>query len=179
MLSPDDYFTAGSLTQFVSIDLVVQHQGKTLMGLRQNKPAKDTWFVPGGKTYKGQTLLQNFATITEKEFNHRLEWREPLIASPTPVPYSCHFLGVFEHQYDDNFRDNSYGTHYVVITMLVDIKDADLAARLAQGAQDVDQHRLSLWMSRERILSDPLVHKYNKYYFSPGAPNCLFRTRVL
>ena len=41
----------------VSIDLIVKNrEGKILLGLRINKPAQNTWFVPGGRIRKDETL---------------------------------------------------------------------------------------------------------------------------
>ena len=62
MLSPDDFLLAGKLTQFVSIDLLVKHDDKYLLGLRTNNPAINTYFVPGSKTHKNSSLTTNFST---------------------------------------------------------------------------------------------------------------------
>ena len=44
-------------TPLVSIDLVVENEkGEILFGLRKNRPAKDYWFVPGGRILKNETL---------------------------------------------------------------------------------------------------------------------------
>ena len=41
-------------TPLISIDLVVKnHENKILLGKRINKPAYNSWFVPGGRIYKG------------------------------------------------------------------------------------------------------------------------------
>ncbi|MEL0027843.1 MAG: NUDIX domain-containing protein, partial [Perlucidibaca sp.] len=41
----------------VSIDLVVvDSRERLLLGLRRNAPARDSWFVPGGRIRKGELL---------------------------------------------------------------------------------------------------------------------------
>jgi colanic acid biosynthesis protein WcaH len=40
------------------VDLLVMYEGKLLLMLRNNPPAKDLWFTPGGRVHKGETLEQ-------------------------------------------------------------------------------------------------------------------------
>ena len=44
-------------TPLISIDLVVKnHENKILLGKRINKPAYNSWFVPGGRIYKDEKI---------------------------------------------------------------------------------------------------------------------------
>ena len=49
MLSKEDYLRVVRDAPLVSVDLIVRDaQGLVLIGLRQNRPAQGSWFVPGG-----------------------------------------------------------------------------------------------------------------------------------
>lgn len=104
-LDDDRFLEVIRTTPLVAIDLIVRdHEGKVLMGLRRNEPAKGTWFVPGGRILNGETLDAAFERITECELGVRTRRDE------APL------LEVFDAIYDTNYRDvESLGTHYVVI----------------------------------------------------------------
>jgi colanic acid biosynthesis protein WcaH len=56
-----------------SNDLLVKNEaGRFLLGLRTSAPAKGCWFVPGGRSYKGETLPAAF------EWNSRNAPGEPV-----------------------------------------------------------------------------------------------------
>lgn len=40
----------------MTVDLLVIHEGRLLLMRRNNEPAKDLWFVPGGRVRLGETL---------------------------------------------------------------------------------------------------------------------------
>ena len=50
-LSREEFLKVVENTPLVSIDLIVQDpQGRILVGYRKNRPAQNTWFVPGGSS---------------------------------------------------------------------------------------------------------------------------------
>lgn len=165
MLSTENFKLAGSLTQFVSIDLLIEHQGRYLLGLRSNNPAKGTYFVPGSKTFKDMTIQENFERITDFELGTKINHDR------------SEFIGVFDHMYDHNFQDSSYGTHYVVIAVLIRCNNSDEANALANFSNS--QHKETVWMTKEEILASPQVHQFTKNYFINEVTNCFFRQRVL
>jgi colanic acid biosynthesis protein WcaH len=68
MLSRDDFLAVVTLTPLVSIDLVVvDEEGYILVGKRTNEPAYGTWFVPGGRVNKDETLDAAFERIATDE----------------------------------------------------------------------------------------------------------------
>jgi colanic acid biosynthesis protein WcaH len=69
--------------------------GKILLGLRNNEPAKDYWFVPEGRIYKDETMTKAFRRITREELGQELEMREG------------HFLAVYEHQQDPAYSSRA------------------------------------------------------------------------
>ena len=134
-------------TPLVSIDLVVRHPtGKVLLGLRNNRPAKGFWFVPGGRIHKSETLDSAFLRLTKVELG-------------TPVERSeCGLLGVFEHMYDDSVFGENPKTHYVVLAYclpMFEIKNERLP---------LTQHSHFKWWSIEKVAKSNQVHLYTKKY---------------
>jgi len=131
----------------VSIDLIVRDDdGRVLLGLRRNAPARGYWFIPGGCIRKNETLDVAFGRIALDELG------------VTAQRADAHLLGVFDHLYDENAGDlPGFGTHYVV-----------LAHALPQGiavTPPPEQHSEYRWLSVEALLADPQVHEYSKAYF--------------
>jgi colanic acid biosynthesis protein WcaH len=135
----------------VSIDLIVRNpEGEILLGWRKNEPAKNTFFVPGGRILKNETISSAFGRITESE----LGYCEDISNS--------HFVGVFEHIYATNFSEQQgVGTHYVVLAY-------ELPLRMSSSSLPPTQHDRYEWMSPEALLQKPEVHPLVKNYFAPG-----------
>jgi colanic acid biosynthesis protein WcaH len=135
----------------VSIDLVVRNRrGEVLVGLRRNRPALGSWFVPGGRIVKAERIADAFKRIVRAELGivHRIE--------------DAAFLGVFEHIYADNFSgDPAFGTHYVVLGYALLTDPASLAL-------PSDQHDDYRWLPEPILVGDPNVHEYTKAYFRPA-----------
>ena len=146
-LDPADLVELVRLGPLVSIDLVVRDgEGRILVGLRNNEPAKDAWFVPGGRVGKGESLDKAFRRIVKQELGIVLRREE------------SRFLGVFEHFYETNFLQHpDLGTHYVVLAHLVEVVDA---AALKMD----DQHRQVRWLTPKELTADPHVHRNTKVY---------------
>src|SRR6266404_5126884 len=89
-LSPEDFETVIRLTPLVSIDLVVRHKERFLLGRRNNQPAKGDLFVLGGRVWKGETIEDAFRFTTETELG--LDKKES----------DAVFLGAFTHRYPTN-----------------------------------------------------------------------------
>ena len=65
-LDKDTFSTVIENAPLISIDLVVKNsEDKILLGQRVNKPAKNSWFVPGGRIYKDESIEQAFQRITK------------------------------------------------------------------------------------------------------------------
>ena len=131
----------------VSIDLIVRNnQGEVLLGLRKNGPAKNTWFVPGGRILKDEKITAAFQRITAAELGTALDLEK------------TRFLGVYEHFHKDNFADEpGFGTHYVVLAH--ELRD------FAPSALPSAQHSEYRWVRQTELLSDPSVHRYSRDYF--------------
>jgi colanic acid biosynthesis protein WcaH len=139
------------LTPLVSIDLVVRNAaGAMLVGWRRNRPARDAWFVPGGRIGKDERIAAAYARLTGDELGRVLPFE------------AARFIGVFEHFYPDNFAgEEGYGTHYVVLAY-----EAAVAADLPLPDA---QHARYRWMNDAELLAEPAVHPNTKAYARPSA----------
>jgi colanic acid biosynthesis protein WcaH len=132
----------------VSIDLVIEDQsGAVLLGRRTNPPAQGSWFVPGGRILKGETLDQAFYRICVDELGAAFARSE---ADP---------IGVFEHFYDVDFTGAPSSTHYVVLAHR-------LKTRRAALRPPSQQHNRYLWLQPSEAVTRADVHPYTQAYFS-------------
>lgn len=89
----------------VSIDLVVRNQaGQVLPGLRNNRPARGYWFVPGGRIRKDERVVDALDRLVFGELG--VETKQD----------QARFLGVYQHFYDDNFSGTDFSTHLVRVS---------------------------------------------------------------
>ena len=132
-------------TPLISIDLIVENsEGKVLLGKRINEPAKDFWFVPGGRIFKDETLDAAFERTAKEEIGLDIKREDAA------------FINVYEHFYDNNVFDNEFSTHYVVLAHKI-VTDKNLVVN--------DQHEKYEWFDKEILLDRDDVHKYTKNYF--------------
>lgn len=148
MLKRDELAQVVKLAPLVSIDLIIEdNQGRVLLGMRTNEPAKGCWFVPGGRILKNERISQAFERVVKNELGLDLDYNR------------AQFVGVFEHIYSTNFAlAEDFGTHYVVLAYRVKLTgSADIAAD--------NQHSELVWLDKDKILKDEKVHPNTKAYF--------------
>jgi len=135
-------------TPLVSIDLILRNaRDEVLLGRRLNRPAKDSWFVPGGRIRKNERVKEALHRISQRELGVLVEQAE--------------LVGVFDHIYEDNFLGvEGANTHYVVL---------GFAARLPEGVKLTpdEQHGELRWWAVAEILANNAVHENTKAYFKP------------
>ncbi|MCK5617080.1 NUDIX domain-containing protein [Candidatus Pacearchaeota archaeon] len=114
-LSDEDFLKVVKLTPLISIDLIVRDpNGKILMGKRKNQPARESWFVPGGRIRKDECFDKALTRIG----------REELDAEVTRSDV-C-FMGIFDHPYTENFANiDGISTQYIVLAHECYIDDLD------------------------------------------------------
>jgi len=151
MWLPDQVFkTVIQSTPLISIDLVVRNEkNEVLLGKRLNAPAKDYWFVPGGRIQKDESLDDAFKRLINEELGLNLNIKR----------HETNFLGVYEHFYNDNVFDDLSSTHYIVITYEIEISNMSLSEL------PLLQHAEYKWFSIENLLESQIVNKFSKYYF--------------
>jgi colanic acid biosynthesis protein WcaH len=134
----------------VSIDLLIHNKNnEILLGWRNNQPAKDYWFVPGGRIYKNEPLRDAFSRIISAETGLTLDIKE------------SKFHGIYEHFHpEQNFMNEAgFGTHYIVLAF-----DIQLTGELTSFP--MQQHSDYKWQSIADLLDDSHVHQYTKNYFN-------------
>jgi colanic acid biosynthesis protein WcaH len=149
MLARPEFLDVVRLTPLISIDLiVVDNRGRVLLGRRVNRPARGTWFVPGGRIRKDESLGGAFSRIVCEELG----------LDNVSQNTAC-FRGVFEHHYDDNFAGAAdISTHYVVLGYMLVLRDSAPIGRF-------EQHSDYAWMAPSELLACPDVHENTKAYF--------------
>ena len=145
---PDTLFrTILQHAPLIAIDLcVVTAKQNILIGYRKNRPARDNWFVPGGRIRKAETLSAAFRRISQQELGL------------TKALEQGAFLGTYEHFYPDNFYDESFGTHYIVLAYMVTVDTINFTEL---PAEQHNRYRLVALGEFER---DPSIHKNSRAY---------------
>ena len=147
-LDKELYLTVIKSTPLVSIDLVVKSkQGQALLGKRLNKPAKDFWFVPGGRILKNESLASAFKRLTLEELGHEFYIQQ------------ASFLAPFDHFYDDHVYGNDLSTHYVALAYVLTLECA--LEKLPLNIQHGNYH----WFNIDELMQLDDVHKHTKNYF--------------
>jgi colanic acid biosynthesis protein WcaH len=132
-------------TPLISIDLIVKNKNKEiLLGKRLNKPAQNSWFVPGGRIYKNETISDAFKRITKDELNLDINIE------------NSKFYGLYEHFYNDNVFDDTFSTHYIVLAHEIYIENIPITN---------NQHSTYKWFSIKSLINDENVYSYTKNYF--------------
>ena len=145
-LPKEQFLKLIELGPLVSIDLIVNCDDKYLLGHRKNMPAKDFWFVPGGRILKNETLEDAFCRLTEAELNKAFQIDDGS------------FKGVYQHFYDGSAISDTLSTHYVVLAYVLEIDNRDFSLTS-------DQHDSWQWLTQEEIVDSDNVHSYTKAYF--------------
>ena len=133
----------------VAVDLIlVRDEQEVLLGLRANRPAQRSWFVPGGRILKGERRVDALQRVAARELG---------IADVAAL--NPGFFGPFEHFYPDCFAgDIGVSTHYVVLAHRVDVP-ADFEV---PGGDD--QHEALRWWNIGKASQDPEVHRFSRDY---------------
>lgn len=163
MLSREKYLSAVSLTQIVSVDLIVKYSdGKILLGKRKNKPAQGIYFVPGGRVFKGERVRDAVDRQLTKELG--------IISKGLDIKLRC----VSEHVYDDNFAEavdekgNNVSTHYVNFAYDICLPNNHIGIDLGVFGIEHDDIK---FLTPEEIVKSKQVHEYVKNYFlDPDLP---------
>jgi colanic acid biosynthesis protein WcaH len=153
----DTYLKIMENTQIISADLIIfNNNGKVLLGKRTGEPAKDMWFVPGGRIRKNETFpdavrrifVQEIGIVLDKRTNH-----------PEPI-------GVYHQTYSKNFDNDNFNAHYITFAYSMTISNEVYYSDNIVPKPD-HQHSEFKWWSIQDILKSDNVHNYCKNYFHP------------
>jgi colanic acid biosynthesis protein WcaH len=150
----------------VSIDLIIHDRGgRVLVGLRNNTPAKGTWFVPGGRIRKDEALPAAFKRIVCSEMEN------PPGSGRLPDGFvdlkfdDAKFYVCTDHHYGP--ADGlAFSVHYVVLSYCMRIEGGDaLLNNLPVG-----QHSRWLWVDVKEIVEKGkieqfAIHENTRAYF--------------
>jgi len=115
MKSPStDFKTIVRSTPLVFIDLIVRDSdGNVLLGKRSDRPAQGFWFVPGGRVLKDESFDYAFKRLIKEELGLN--------------SVESKFKGIYQHFYYDNFSEDDFTTHYLVLAYEITF-NGDLAS---------------------------------------------------
>jgi colanic acid biosynthesis protein WcaH len=107
---PDDQFVqfVSSFPQ-VSVELVVEHRGRILLTRRTQEPAKDEWFWPGSRLYKGERFEDAVARVAREELGVSVD--------------RCCQLGTYAHFWETDVFDAVESKHTVNVVYHVSLDD--------------------------------------------------------
>ena len=146
LLSKELFSSVVEHTPLISIDLIVENEdGEVLLGRRVNEPAKEQWFVPGGRIFKDETLDEAFARTVQEELGLQMQRSE------------AEFLQTYEHFYVNNVFNDNFSTHYIVLAHKIQLKKLPKLNK---------QHSQYQWFNIDELLASDNVHKYTKDYFN-------------
>lgn len=151
MLDKQTFLNVVQNAPLVAVDFLLMRGNEVLLGLRNNRPAQNFWFVPGGRILKNETITQALLRIADKELG--------LAELVKNGQLAVTFYGTYEHFYDDCFAGVDISTHYVVLAHQV-----KLPTNFDLPIAD-EQHSAFKWWSVQELLASTEVHQYSKNYF--------------
>ena len=164
MNSENEYYEIIKNTQIISIDLIlVNENNDILLGKRNNEPAKGMFFSPGCRAFKLESFENAISRISINEIGHELKKGK--------------LHGIYHHNYDNNFKDDLFGTHYINFCYVFNVdsnvinNSSDDKIRKHNNDLYCDQHLEFKWFSILDILSSKDVHLNVKNYFNINASN--------
>ena len=130
-----------------AIDLLLFSKTKgLLMGKRINKPARNFYFVPGGRVFKNETRNSAIKRISSQELGISINSKD------------CTSIGIYDHFYEESIWENTDITsHYIVEALLIRVDINEIKFNISS------QHSESIWINESNI-NKANVHKYSKKY---------------
>jgi colanic acid biosynthesis protein WcaH len=143
MLSHKDFYDVIKQTPLTSVDIYFLYKNELLLGLRNNEPAKNYWFTPGCKGYKNETQYNLIERVSKTECGLSIN------------PEKCKLINVYDHLYDNNFKDNKFGTHYLNIAYIYEVNAKE---RLTLNCNQDNQHSRYVWTDINDAYNHDMVH---------------------
>ena len=142
-------------TQLIACDLIIVNENnEVLLGMRNNEPAKNYWFTPGGRVYKNENMEDACKRISENEIGCEIK--------------NGTIFGVYQHKYKNNFDNRLFGTVYVVFSHIFNVKKNDIHFKKDK------QHSDLKWFNIDTLLENKDIHKYVKNYFLENPDNKIY-----
>ncbi len=131
------------------IDMIIFSQKYgVLMGRRINNPAKGKLFVPGGRVYKNERIMDAFNRILLSETNLTFPFNKTTS------------MGLHEHFYNVTYWSSSEcSTHYIIEARLIEVDPENIKLKVNLN----EQHTNFEWISLGDMQSNS-IHSYSKMY---------------
>jgi len=145
-LNDDEWKFCVKNLPIIAIDLIIKNKkSEILMGIRSNNPAKDFFFVPGGRILKNENIENAFERISLHELGNSLKIKD------------ARFLNYYEHFYQNSLWDlKGISTHYLVLAF-------EYNAKIKDKFNLNNQHKSFQWISKENK-KDFNIHEYALNY---------------
>ena len=150
-LSEETWRTCVDSTPIFGIDMIIFSQKcGVLMGRRINDPAKGKLFVPGGRIYKNECIVDAFNRI---------------LLSETGLTFSFDkttSMGLYEHFYNvTSWSTSECSTHYIIEARLIEVDPENIKLKINLN----EQHSSFEWISLGDMQSNK-IHAYSKMYLN-------------
>ena len=148
MLSVEDFTNVIKNTPLIAFDMIIKCNDKYLFGMRNNEPAKDYYFNPGGRIYKNESIEQACHRISLQELGFEINFNRFKHHTNT------------QHTYSNNVFNNDFNTHYICLAYIVEITSDEKNNIISDN-----QHNEFIWLSKHELLHNSSVHINSKKYF--------------
>ena len=145
-LNKDLFLNIVRSTPLCSIDILIKIKNKYVFGLRLNRPARNYYFVPGGRIFKNENyelaikrILKNEVGLLIKNLKYKI-------------------IGIYDHIYKDNvFEVKNINTHYFVCAIKIQFNNELII-------KPDEQHKKFILLTKTQALKHKKVHKFTKIY---------------
>lgn len=157
LLSKEDFKNVIQNAPLISFDFIIKNtKGEVLLGYRKNGPAKDYWFVPGGRIRKNELFDAAFLRLLEGELGisktQLLSKELAKFINPTGTLFIHHYPN------DNTFGIDGIDTHYIVFPFVIKLAENISIKR-------DEQHSQFKWYPIVELLRVSNVHPNTKAYF--------------
>ncbi|MAF99533.1 MAG: hypothetical protein CMH61_02875 [Nanoarchaeota archaeon] len=146
-IPPDLFKQIDNTMPLFCVDVIIEHQGQVLFVHRKEHPAKDHWWLIGGRVLKGETLQQAAKRKADEEAGLSIEIVKQ--------------LGTYEMTFQhSSFEDVETGRHTINVVFLAKLSNENQTVELDNTSKDFKwtDEFTNLHPYLQRALSDSNLH---------------------
>lgn len=148
--SNKDFLNLVEKIPIISIDLCIIHKNSILLGMRNNEPAKNYYFTPGGRIYKNESIAEAIKRIANDELGfNNIKRYQPVL------------MGAWDHFYKNSRYSSKISTHYVNLPHYFFIDEIQKKSLKLPKGHD-GQHYEWIWSPLKK--DNKNIHPYVKIY---------------
>lgn len=163
MINKKVYKQILDLMPICCVDLVLYNKGKILLAKRKNNPAKDQWWVPGGRVLKNEKLTDSVKRKAKDELGVDVNIKK--------------VIGIYEIKFNKGpFKNIKNGIHNISVNFLVELKNEKDCIKLDKTNKMykfVDRIDSSLHPYVKEVIADSKVLKNQRNNLSKNKFNIL------